>query len=512
MVGSGQQRSESQRPISQSWGAPPISQGSLDFPGGSDGKEFACNAGDPASVPGSGRSPGEGKGTPSVLAWRIPWTEKPGGLQSVGSQSQTRPSDHLSHSRRVCSDAKAASVRGRSRACLGAGADRPESGGQATGTARGPGAGLQPGGGAHQRPDGGPRARQPGTTVWAPLGLRLPTWADLLVPTVRPCLLGQQVFRLHHCCLAAHEAEVGGHPVGRSGPLHTAMSARVTQLRGPGRGWVRRPQALATDRTRALRAGPGPAFTPAGLGATGPCCENQRTVLEAMCWLQSPADRTQACTQAAPSQAAVIVGSAALNGGWKAGPGHPWATQGLKPASHWKVGAVETTQPPRALPPSPTSLDHPPQGPHLPTPHPSSCLLPRLTSQLQSQKLLASKIQRPEPRGSEGHLGQGSGQSWTRLRSPDPGPGLAPVTLPLGATRAVPLSRYATPRALLVQAPSSGPSWSRLHPQSPPGPGSTPVAQAPPPGAAPRLWCQAYSNPSVTPLPRRQPCPQCMCL
>ena len=31
-----------------------------DFPGGSDGKENACNAGDPGSIPGSGRSPGEG--------------------------------------------------------------------------------------------------------------------------------------------------------------------------------------------------------------------------------------------------------------------------------------------------------------------------------------------------------------------------------------------------------------------------------------------------------------------
>ena len=29
----------------------------------------------------------------SILAWRIPWTEKPGGLQFMGSQSQTRPSD-----------------------------------------------------------------------------------------------------------------------------------------------------------------------------------------------------------------------------------------------------------------------------------------------------------------------------------------------------------------------------------------------------------------------------------
>ena len=29
-------------------------------PGGSDGKESACNAGDPGSIPGLGRSPGEG--------------------------------------------------------------------------------------------------------------------------------------------------------------------------------------------------------------------------------------------------------------------------------------------------------------------------------------------------------------------------------------------------------------------------------------------------------------------
>ena len=34
------------------------------FPGGLAGKESACNAGDPCSVPGSGRSPGEGDGYP----------------------------------------------------------------------------------------------------------------------------------------------------------------------------------------------------------------------------------------------------------------------------------------------------------------------------------------------------------------------------------------------------------------------------------------------------------------
>jgi len=36
----------------------------MGFPGGSDGKEYACNAGDLDSIPGSGRSPGEGNGNP----------------------------------------------------------------------------------------------------------------------------------------------------------------------------------------------------------------------------------------------------------------------------------------------------------------------------------------------------------------------------------------------------------------------------------------------------------------
>ena len=36
----------------------------MGFPGGSDGKESARNAGDPGSIPGSGRSPGEGNGNP----------------------------------------------------------------------------------------------------------------------------------------------------------------------------------------------------------------------------------------------------------------------------------------------------------------------------------------------------------------------------------------------------------------------------------------------------------------
>ena len=47
----------------------------MGFPGGSVGKESACNAGDLGSIPGLGRSPEEGKAAhSSVLAWRIPRT------------------------------------------------------------------------------------------------------------------------------------------------------------------------------------------------------------------------------------------------------------------------------------------------------------------------------------------------------------------------------------------------------------------------------------------------------
>ena len=51
-------------------------------------KNRPANAGDTGDVdliPGSGRSPGEGKAThPGILAWKIPWTEEPGRLQSMG--------------------------------------------------------------------------------------------------------------------------------------------------------------------------------------------------------------------------------------------------------------------------------------------------------------------------------------------------------------------------------------------------------------------------------------------
>ena len=52
-------------------------------------KNPPANTGDlrtSGSIPGSVRSPGEGHANPlHILAWRIPWTEEPGGLQSIGS-------------------------------------------------------------------------------------------------------------------------------------------------------------------------------------------------------------------------------------------------------------------------------------------------------------------------------------------------------------------------------------------------------------------------------------------
>ena len=64
----------------------------LVFPVGSEGKESTCNAGDLDSIPGFGNSLGfqfleKGMAThSSILTWKIPWTEKPCRLQSMGSQ------------------------------------------------------------------------------------------------------------------------------------------------------------------------------------------------------------------------------------------------------------------------------------------------------------------------------------------------------------------------------------------------------------------------------------------
>ena len=50
-------------------------------------KNSPANAGDSEFDPCVGRSPGEGNGNAlSILAWKIPWTEEPDGLQSMESQ------------------------------------------------------------------------------------------------------------------------------------------------------------------------------------------------------------------------------------------------------------------------------------------------------------------------------------------------------------------------------------------------------------------------------------------
>ena len=60
------------------------------FPGDSAAKNPPANAEDIGLIPDPGRSPGKGNGThSSTLAWEISWTEEPGGLQSMGSESLT---------------------------------------------------------------------------------------------------------------------------------------------------------------------------------------------------------------------------------------------------------------------------------------------------------------------------------------------------------------------------------------------------------------------------------------
>ena len=60
---------------------------SSDFPGGSDAKASAYNAGDLGLIPGSGRSLEKEMAThSSTRAWKIPWTEECGRLQFMGPQ------------------------------------------------------------------------------------------------------------------------------------------------------------------------------------------------------------------------------------------------------------------------------------------------------------------------------------------------------------------------------------------------------------------------------------------
>ena len=59
----------------------------MGFPGGSDGKESTCNAGDRSSIPGSGRSPREENGySLPYSCLENPMEEELGRLQFMGSQ------------------------------------------------------------------------------------------------------------------------------------------------------------------------------------------------------------------------------------------------------------------------------------------------------------------------------------------------------------------------------------------------------------------------------------------
>ena len=76
----------------------------MGFPGGSAGKESACSAGDVGSIPGSGRSPGEGNGNP--LQYSCP--ENPLGQRNLvgyrpwghreSDMTERLPLSHMSHS------------------------------------------------------------------------------------------------------------------------------------------------------------------------------------------------------------------------------------------------------------------------------------------------------------------------------------------------------------------------------------------------------------------------------
>ena len=69
----------------------------MGFPGGSDDKDCACNAGDLGSIPGLGRSPAEGNGNPLQYSFlEIPWTEEPGELQSMG-RKESAMTERLTH-------------------------------------------------------------------------------------------------------------------------------------------------------------------------------------------------------------------------------------------------------------------------------------------------------------------------------------------------------------------------------------------------------------------------------
>ena len=77
---------QSRTPLKRFSSSSSSSHYSWGFLGSSDGKESACNAGDPGSVPELRRSPGGGNSYPFRYPAGSPWTDEPDGLQSMESQ------------------------------------------------------------------------------------------------------------------------------------------------------------------------------------------------------------------------------------------------------------------------------------------------------------------------------------------------------------------------------------------------------------------------------------------
>ena len=76
----------------------------LGFPGVSDGKESACNAGGPNLILGKEDPLEKGTAThSSILVWRIPWTEEPGQLYSPWGCKELDTTQRLTHTHTPCS-------------------------------------------------------------------------------------------------------------------------------------------------------------------------------------------------------------------------------------------------------------------------------------------------------------------------------------------------------------------------------------------------------------------------
>ena len=69
----------------------------LGFPGSSVGKESACNAGDPGSIPGWGRSPGEGNGNPLQYSCLENPTDRGAWQATVWGHRESDTTESLDH-------------------------------------------------------------------------------------------------------------------------------------------------------------------------------------------------------------------------------------------------------------------------------------------------------------------------------------------------------------------------------------------------------------------------------